>query len=91
MRCALSISNKSQMIRRAETSRPPWNARQNGVRIASGLWLQAAYEGAAIEKCCRTEISFLIRMNRLLIGAQEHIDFMLTGVVFDISGGRVTC
>jgi len=30
-------------------------------------------------------------MNRLLIGAQEHIDFMLTGVVFDILGGRVTC
>ena len=84
MRCARSIANKNQMIKRAATSRPPQNTRQNGVRIASGLWLQAADEAVAIEKCCRTEISFLIPVNRLLIGAifdqmtQEHTDFMLS-------------
>jgi NAD(P)-dependent dehydrogenase (short-subunit alcohol dehydrogenase family) len=72
------------MIKRAATSRPPQNTRQNGVRIAGGLWLKAADEGVAIEKCCRTEISFLIPVNRLLIGAifdqmtQEHTDFMLS-------------
>ena len=86
MRCALSISNKSQMIKRAAISRPLQNTRRNGVRIASRLRLQAAGEGVAIEKCCRTEISFLIRVNRLLIGAildqmtQEHIDFMLSKI-----------
>lgn len=49
MRCARSIANKNQMIKRAATSRPPQNTRQNGVRIASGLWLQAADEAVAIE------------------------------------------
>ena len=85
MRCALSISNKSQMIKRAVTSRPPQNTRQNGVRIASGLWLQAADEAVAIEMLPDGDLfSYsgepVTHWRHLRQMTQEHIDFMLSKI-----------